>query len=149
MVARNGYTLGMKTAVSVPNEVFERGERLAKRLKMSRSELYSRALREYLARHAPDEVTAALNAVCDELDTGADEFVREAGRRRDERTLRTSRLCGAGGRDGWSAPGALGRNRFPTAVYRYVSIFFQSLLKIIIGNHGGNLSFQKGVKILA
>ncbi len=81
MVARNGYTLGMKTAVSVPNEVFERGERLAKRLKMSRSELYSRALREYLARHAPDEVTAALNAVCDELDTGADEFVREAGRR--------------------------------------------------------------------
>ena len=73
--------MGMKTAVSVPNEVFERGERLAKRLKMSRSELYSRALREYLARHAPDEVTEALNVLCEELDTGAEELVREAGRR--------------------------------------------------------------------
>jgi len=81
MGAESGYTLGMKTAVSVPNEVFERAERLAKRLNVSRSELYSRALREYLARHAPDEVTAALNVVCDELDTSAEEFVREAGRR--------------------------------------------------------------------
>ena len=81
MGARNGYILGMKTAVSVPNKVFERGERLAKRLKVSRSELYSRALREYLARHAPDEVTAALDMLCEELDTGAEELVREAGRR--------------------------------------------------------------------
>ena len=71
----------MKTAVSVPNEVFERAERLAKRLEVSRSELYSRALREYLARHAPDEVTAALNGLCEELDTRAEEFTREAGRR--------------------------------------------------------------------
>jgi len=77
----NGYTLGMKTAVSVPNEVFERAERLARRLEVSRSELYSRALREFLARHAPDEVTQALNVLCEELDTGAEEFVREAGRR--------------------------------------------------------------------
>ena len=81
MAVWNGYTLGMKIAVSVPNEVFERAEQLAKRLKVSRSELYSRALREYLARHVPDEVTAALNLLCEELDTGADEFVREAGRR--------------------------------------------------------------------
>ncbi|MGB5372574.1 MAG: hypothetical protein WBM75_18080 [Polyangiales bacterium] len=55
--------------------------RLAKRLEVSRSELYSRALREYLARHAPDEVTEAHNVLCEELDTGAEEFVREAGRR--------------------------------------------------------------------
>ncbi len=81
MGAENGYTLGMKTAVSVPNEVFERAEGLAKRLKVSRSELYSRALREYLARHSPDEVTRALDVVCEELGTGSDEFVREAGRR--------------------------------------------------------------------
>jgi hypothetical protein len=81
MALWTGYTLGMKTAVSVPNEVFERAERLAKRLEVSRSELYSRALREYLARHAPDEVTEALDLLCGELDTGAEEFVREAGRR--------------------------------------------------------------------
>lgn len=81
MPTRGGYTFGMKTAVSVPDEVFRRAERLAKRMRVSRSELYSRALREYLARHAPDEVTEALNALCDELDTGAEEFTKEAGRR--------------------------------------------------------------------
>ena len=81
MPSESGYTLGMKIAVSVPNEVFERAERLAKRLKVSRSELYSRALREYLAQHSPDEVKQALDALCEELDTGADDFVREASRR--------------------------------------------------------------------
>ncbi|MGB3049728.1 MAG: ribbon-helix-helix protein, CopG family [Polyangiales bacterium] len=71
----------MKIAVSVPNEVFDRAERLAKRLRVSRSELYSRALREYLARHSPDEVRQALDALCEELDTGADDFVRDASQR--------------------------------------------------------------------
>ena len=77
----NGCTPGMKTAVSVPNEVFEGAERLARRLKVSRSQLYSRALREYLARHSPDEVRQALDALCADLDTGVDDFVGEAGRR--------------------------------------------------------------------
>jgi len=71
----------MKIAVSVPNKVFERAERLAKRLEVSRSELYSRALREYLARHAPDEVTQALDRVCKGLDATAEDFVNEASRR--------------------------------------------------------------------
>jgi len=81
MPSENGYSLGMKSAVSVPDDVFEGAERLAKRLKVSRSELYSRALREYSARHSPDEVWQALDALFEELDTGADDFVREAGRR--------------------------------------------------------------------
>ena len=81
MPFKNGYTLGMKTAVSVPNEVFERADRLAKRLEVSRSELYSRALREFLARHSADEVTQALDQLCEELDTSSDDFVREASRR--------------------------------------------------------------------
>ena len=81
MATENGWALGMKTAVSVPNEVFEGAERLARRLKVSRSQLYSRALREYLARHSPDEVRQALDALCADLDTGVDDFVGEAGRR--------------------------------------------------------------------
>jgi len=48
----------MKTAVSIPDEVFESAERLARRTKKSRSQVFSDALREYVARHAPDEVTA-------------------------------------------------------------------------------------------
>lgn len=80
MRSNNGYTLGMKTAVSVPNELFERAERMARRLEVSRSELYSRALREYLARHSPDEVTRALDRLSEDLDTSADDFLREASR---------------------------------------------------------------------
>jgi metal-responsive CopG/Arc/MetJ family transcriptional regulator len=47
----------MKAAVSIPDEVLAKAERLARRSKRSRSELFSAALSEYVARHAPDEVT--------------------------------------------------------------------------------------------
>lgn len=75
----------MKTAVSVPDEIFERAERLVRRSRVSRSELYSRALREYIARHAPDEVTERLNAVVSEVQGDGDEFAGEASRRTLER----------------------------------------------------------------
>ena len=76
-----GYTPGMKTAVSIPDETFEQVERLAKRGQRSRSEVYSAALREYVARHAPDEVTDAMNRVCDEVGSESDAFTLVAGRR--------------------------------------------------------------------
>ena len=71
----------MKTAVSVPDDVFEKVERLARRSRKSRSEVFSAALREYVARHAPDEVTEALNEVCASLGESNDPFVAEASRR--------------------------------------------------------------------
>lgn len=71
----------MKTAVSVPDDVFEKAERLARRTRRSRSEVFSAALREYVARHAPDEVTEAMNAVCDAVHDPRDPFVAEASRR--------------------------------------------------------------------
>ncbi len=80
-----GYTRGMKTAVSIPDEVFEKVERLAEREQRSRSELYSTALREYVARHAPDEVTEAMNRVCDQVGDEPDEFLAVAARRVLER----------------------------------------------------------------
>jgi metal-responsive CopG/Arc/MetJ family transcriptional regulator len=57
----------MKTAVSIPDDVFKEVERLARRLKLSRSRLYSRALAEYLARHAQDQVTEAMNRALAEI----------------------------------------------------------------------------------
>lgn len=75
----------MKTAVSIPDETFEQVERLAKREQRSRSEVYSAALREYVARHAPDEVTEAMNRVCDEVRGESDAFSAAAGRRVLER----------------------------------------------------------------
>jgi len=53
----------MKVAISVPEPIFEAGERAAKRLKISRSKLYSRALGEYVRRHGRDDVTQRLNEV--------------------------------------------------------------------------------------
>lgn len=53
----------MKTAVSVPDDIFELAEQLARRERRSRSEVYSAALREYVARRSPDEVTEALDRV--------------------------------------------------------------------------------------
>jgi len=81
-----GYTEGMKTAVSVPDDVFEAAERLARRTKRSRSRLFSEALREYVARHAPDEVTEAMNRACAEAGAARDPFVSSAARRVLERS---------------------------------------------------------------
>lgn len=69
----------MKTAVSIPDEVFEKIERLARRAGRSRSEVYSAALAEYVARHAPDEVTEAMNRVCAAVGDQQDAFVSAAG----------------------------------------------------------------------
>ena len=76
-----GYTDGMKTAVSIPDEIFEKVERLARRVRKSRSEVFSAALREYVARHAPDEVTEAINRVCDTVGEQPDRFMTAAARR--------------------------------------------------------------------
>jgi metal-responsive CopG/Arc/MetJ family transcriptional regulator len=76
----------MKTAVSIPDDVFEEAQRLARRMKKSRSRLFSEALREYVARHTPDEVTEAMNATLDQVGEEAHRFVSLAGRRVLERT---------------------------------------------------------------
>lgn len=84
--AEVSYTLGMKTAVSVPDEVYKQAERLARRQGRSRSELYSAAVREYVARHAPDDVTDALDRVVDGLGQEQAAFRRTAAKRVMQRT---------------------------------------------------------------
>jgi metal-responsive CopG/Arc/MetJ family transcriptional regulator len=76
----------MKTAVSIPDDVFQGAERLARRAKISRSRLYGDAVKEYLARHAPDEITEAMNRACKECGQPADKFVAAAARRVLERS---------------------------------------------------------------
>jgi len=70
----------MKTAVSIPDDVFRRAEVLARRTSRSRSRLYSDALDEYLARHSADEVTLALDAALAEIEPEPDPFVAAAAR---------------------------------------------------------------------
>lgn len=78
---RRGYTQGIKTAISIPDDVYADAERLARELHVSRSRLYSLAMREYLARHSDDRVTAALDAFFSEGAPGDAEFASEAARR--------------------------------------------------------------------
>jgi metal-responsive CopG/Arc/MetJ family transcriptional regulator len=67
--------------VSIPDDVFEKVDRFARRARRSRSEVFSAALREYIARHAPDEITDAINRVVDEIGNQKDDFVAGAARR--------------------------------------------------------------------
>lgn len=68
----------MKTAISIPDDVFEDAERLAGRLRTSRSQLYARAVSEFVARHDDDLVTAAMDEVVDKVGTEVDAFTRES-----------------------------------------------------------------------
>jgi metal-responsive CopG/Arc/MetJ family transcriptional regulator len=76
----------MKTAVSLPDDLFQAAERHARRMRKSRSRLYAEALAEYLSRHTPDEVTHAMNLVVDQLADTSDPFVAAATRRILERS---------------------------------------------------------------
>ena len=71
----------MKTAISLPDDVFKEAERFAHRSRKTRSQLYAEAIAEYLARHAPDDITERMNRVCDRIETAQDSFVIEAARK--------------------------------------------------------------------
>lgn len=75
----------MKTAISIPNPLFEEAERLARRMQKSRSQLYSEAVADYLARHDTESVTERMNRVCEEVDSRPDSWLAAAGRRALER----------------------------------------------------------------
>jgi metal-responsive CopG/Arc/MetJ family transcriptional regulator len=55
----------MKTAVSLPDPLFEAADQLARQLGKSRSQLYAEALREYLERHRDEDITRRLNEIFD------------------------------------------------------------------------------------
>jgi metal-responsive CopG/Arc/MetJ family transcriptional regulator len=78
-----GYTVKVKTAISVPDETFEQATKQAAELGISRSEFFSRAARRYLdelaSRSLTEQVNAALTAASDDESAAA---AAQAGRRR-------------------------------------------------------------------
>lgn len=72
------YNHSMKTAISIPDRLFGRADALARRMKVSRSELYATAVAEYVAKHQDEKTTARLNAVYSELHSGMDPLLRRA-----------------------------------------------------------------------
>lgn len=71
----------MKTAVSIPDKIFRDAERLSRRLKKSRSQIYAEAVTEYVARHDPEAVTEAMNRVCESMLDYPDPAISSAARR--------------------------------------------------------------------
>jgi metal-responsive CopG/Arc/MetJ family transcriptional regulator len=53
----------MKVAISVPDRVFEEADSLAKRLRVSRSRVYSQAVQEFVKKHRDQRVLESLDAV--------------------------------------------------------------------------------------
>ena len=53
----------MKVALSIPDELFESGETLGKRLGVSRSRLYATALAEFVAKNRDRKITERLNTL--------------------------------------------------------------------------------------
>ena len=71
----------MKTSVWIPDDLFEDAERLAHRLKISRSRLYARTVAEFVARYDEDHVASAINQIIDETGEMSDPVVRETAPR--------------------------------------------------------------------
>jgi predicted transcriptional regulator len=72
------YNPSMKTAISLPDELGHAADLFAFQRDMSRSELYAKALSEYLAKHRGDDLTERINAAMARINE-KDERVGESG----------------------------------------------------------------------
>ena len=63
----------MKTAISIPDPIFQSAEIMAHHLAISRSELFTKAISEYLEAHKYQDVTDSLNQVYTEPSSSLDE----------------------------------------------------------------------------
>lgn len=83
--------MSMKTAISIPDEIFVSADMLAKRLGISRSELYATAVSEYVQRSRADKVTDRLNEVYSTEDSSLDPRLAELQHRSAAKRSREKR----------------------------------------------------------
>jgi len=67
----------MKTAISIPHEVYQRSEKLARRMGLSRSRLYVTAIMRFLDSHDDGRVTEKLNQVYADTPSKLDALLRK------------------------------------------------------------------------
>ncbi len=67
----------MKTAISIPDQVFKSAEELANRLGKSRSQLYTQAISRYLEKYRNDSVTEKLDAVYRQTNSQLDPVLKD------------------------------------------------------------------------
>jgi metal-responsive CopG/Arc/MetJ family transcriptional regulator len=68
----------MKTAVSIPDQVFTEAEDLSKQLGVSRSQLYTKALSQLVAKYREEDIVHRLNEVYETEDSTLDPGFRRA-----------------------------------------------------------------------
>ncbi|MEO1133072.1 MAG: ChpI protein [Cyanobacteria bacterium J06639_1] len=62
----------MKTAISIPDPLFEAAEQFAQQSGMSRSQLYANAIQEYLHARQQTRITEQLDALYEQEDSSLD-----------------------------------------------------------------------------
>ncbi|MEZ4861692.1 MAG: hypothetical protein R3C14_10305 [Caldilineaceae bacterium] len=72
----------MKTAISLPDDLFVLADDFARQRGLSRSELYAKALRQYMDVHRHDNLTERINRACANLDTALPSDLANVARRR-------------------------------------------------------------------
>ena len=81
----------MKTAISIPDDLFRELEACSRRLRLSRSRLFATAAREYLARHGvPVDATEAWNRAIAGAGQPDTEPAPATARKRSKAVIRTS-----------------------------------------------------------
>ena len=149
----------MKVTISIPDDLHDAAACLADRLNVSRSRLYGNAMREYVARHDPDAMTARLNRVADAIGTNADSFLTLAAaqtlaradwelpeyRQNEPTFLPSSTLPGLSPAISTSRRPACRKNGAPvsyvgaTAEYSFAARRFASSMAPFAGSHSDSL----------
>ena len=75
-----GHTYGMKTAISLPDHLFDEVSRLAKKIGTSRSQIFREAVEAYLERLRSERMLEALDAVYSEKETRSERLLRKRSR---------------------------------------------------------------------
>ena len=82
-----GYTNLMKTAISVPDEMFKEIEKVAKERRSSRSEVFVIAVKEYLEKRKSGKLLDAINEASVAAETAEEYKVRQKSKKRYGKTV--------------------------------------------------------------
>jgi len=82
MIHTNGNTHGMKTAISIPDDLFRKVEGFSKKNRISRSEVFARAVEEFFEKRQSWELLEAVNKACDLAEGSYEVKLRKRTRRR-------------------------------------------------------------------
>ncbi len=65
----------MKTAISLPDSLYNDAELTARQLGLARSQLFAKAIKEFIEHHNKDEITRKLNSVYSENTAAEEDFM--------------------------------------------------------------------------